>query len=281
MSIKKLLSICAIPSLIVGCADLSGTQPPAPVYGAGNGSFQKPAPVTVQQPPKQEPPSSSTVKIQPLKDISTPEVLPIESVPTQSYEVAPPIAESVASEIPHMEIGPKEITQETPPPVESVPTQSYEVAPPIAESVASEIPHMEIGPKEITQETPPPAPTEFTESKAFQPLESVASGSAAVSALVMAANEDSQAGKMDSAVATMERAIRLEPRNPTLLYKLAVLRLQQSKPAQAEDLAKKAALLASKDAQLKKHSWLLIARAREMQHDAAGAQEAREKANSF
>jgi len=240
MPIKKLLSICAIPTLIVGCADLSGTQPPAPVYGAGNGSFQKPAPVTVQQPPRQEPPSSSTVKIQPLKDISTPEVLPIESTPTQSYEVATPITEPAASEIPHMEIGPKEITQETPPP-----------------------------------------PTEFTESKAFQPLESVASGSAAVSALVLAANEDSQAGKMDSAVATMERAIRLEPRNPTLLYKLAVLRLQQSKPAQAEDLAKKAALLASKDAQLKKHSWLLIARAREMQHDAAGAQEAREKANSF
>lgn len=240
MSIKKLLSICAIPTLIVGCADLSGTQPPAPVYGAGNGSFQKPAPVTVQQPPRQEPPSSPTVKIQPLKDISTPEVLPIESA-----------------------------------------TRSYEVAPPITEPAASEIPHMEIGPKEITQETPPPPPTEFTESKAFQPLESVASGSAAVSALVLAANEDSQAGKMDSAVATMERAIRLEPRNPTLLYKLAVLRLQQSKPAQAEDLAKKAALLASKDAQLKKHSWLLIARAREMQHDAAGAQEAREKANSF
>jgi len=239
MPIKKLLSICAIPTLIVGCADLSGTQPPAPVYGAGNGSFQKPAPVTVQQPPRQEPPSSSTVKIQPLKDISTPEVLPIESTPTQSYEVATPITEPAASEIPHMEIGPKEITQETPP------------------------------------------PTEFTESKAFQPLESVASGSAAVSALVLAANEDSQSGKMDSAVATMERAIRLEPRNPTLLYKLAVLRLQQSKPAQAEDLAKKAALLASKDAQLKKHSWLLIARAREMQHDAAGAQEAREKANSF
>ncbi|PPD49239.1 MAG: hypothetical protein CTY13_03725, partial [Methylobacter sp.] len=163
MSIKKLLSICAISTLIVGCADLSGKQPPAPVYGAGNGSFQKPAPVTVQQAPKQELPTS-TVKIQTIKDISTPEVLPIESAPTQSYEGATPIAESAASEIPHMEIGPKE----------------------------------------IAQETPSPAPTEFSESKEFQPLDSVASGSAAVSALVLAANEDSQAGKMDSAVATME-----------------------------------------------------------------------------
>jgi predicted Zn-dependent protease len=166
-------------------------------------------------------------------------------------------------------------------PIDITPTQTYEGATPNTEPAVSEIPHIEIGPKEITQEITPQAPTEFTESKTFQPLESVASGSAAVSALVMAANEDSQAGKMDSAVATMERAIRLEPRNPTLLYKLAVLRLQQSKPAQAEDLAKKAALLASKDAQLKKHSWLLIARAREMQHDVAGAQEARDKANSF
>ncbi|MEI7997574.1 MAG: tetratricopeptide repeat protein, partial [Methylococcaceae bacterium] len=78
-----------------------------------------------------------------------------------------------------------------------------------------------------------------------------------------------------------ERAIRIEPRNATLYYKLALLRLKQSKPRLAEDLAKKAALLASDDTQLKKHSWILVARAREMQGDLKGGKEARAKADGF
>jgi hypothetical protein len=49
----------------------------------------------------------------------------------------------------------------------------------------------------------------------------------------------------------------------------------------AEDLAKKAALLASNDTQLKKHSWLLVARAREVQGDLKGGKEARAMADKF
>jgi hypothetical protein len=66
-----------------------------------------------------------------------------------------------------------------------------------------------------------------------------------------------------------------------LYYKLALLKLKQSKPRLAEDLAKKAALLASNDTQLKKHSWLLVARAREIQGDVNGGKEARAKADKF
>lgn len=235
MSIKKLLFVCTIPYLIVGCAEISGTQPPAPVYGGQPSTYQKPAPTVQQKPYVDNSQSASEVKIQTLKDITTPETVPLESTPVIIPETSAPTSPS-----------------------------SGDIAP------------MEVAPTEKIDNLP-----DITEAKPFEPLDSVASGSAAVSALVLSANQDSQAGKMDSAVATMERAIRLEPRNPTLLYKLAVLRLQQSKPAQAEDLAKKAALLASKDAKLKKHSWLLIARAREMQQDNTGAQEARRKADSF
>jgi hypothetical protein len=60
-----------------------------------------------------------------------------------------------------------------------------------------------------------------------------------------------------------------------------VLRLKQSKPVLAEDLAKKAALLAGKDNVLKKNSWLLIAHAKEMQNDTSGAADARTKAAGF
>jgi len=125
---------------------------------------------------------------------------------------------------------------------------------------------------------PPPPPSELTP---FQPIEATVPLSPVVGALVSAANQNSKAGDLDSAAASIERAIRIEPRNATLFYKLALLRLQQSKPRLAEDLAKKSALLASTDNTLKKHCWLLIAHAREMQQDFAGAKEARAKADSF
>lgn len=125
---------------------------------------------------------------------------------------------------------------------------------------------------------PPAVPTET-----IQPLEPIAlmSPSPPVGALVSAADQNSRSGNLDSAVAAIERAIRIEPRNAALFYKLAELRLKQSKPRLAEDLAKKSALLASRDTRLKRQSWLLIANARVMQQDFVGARAARAKAASF
>lgn len=125
--------------------------------------------------------------------------------------------------------------------------------------------------------TPPP-PSELTP---FQPIEATVRLSPVVTALVSAANQNSNAGDLDSAATSIERAIRIEPRNATLFYKLALLRLKQSKPNLAEDLAKKSALLAATDTTLKKHCWLLIAHAREIQQDFSGAKAARAKANNF
>ncbi len=125
---------------------------------------------------------------------------------------------------------------------------------------------------------PPPAPSELTP---FEPIEATVVLSPAVGALVSAADQTSQAGDLESAAASIERAVRIEPRNATLFYKLALLRLKQSKPRLAEDLAKKSALLAATDNTLKKHCWLLIAHAREIQQDFAGAKAARAKAGSF
>ncbi len=133
-----------------------------------------------------------------------------------------------------------------------------------------------------------PAPSETQEPSSpsselspFEPMEATVPLSPAVGALVSAANQNSKAGDLDSATASMERAIRIEPRNANLFYKLALLRLKQDKPRLAEDLAKKSALLAASDNTLKKHCWLLIAHARELQQDFAGAKEARAKADGF
>ena len=105
--------------------------------------------------------------------------------------------------------------------------------------------------------------------------------SPAVVALMSDANRSSKAGNLDAAVATVERALRIEPRNATLVYNLAELRLKQEKPRLAEDLAKKAILLSANDSGLKKRSWLLVSEAREMQGNQHGAAEAKKKAAQY
>ena len=105
--------------------------------------------------------------------------------------------------------------------------------------------------------------------------------SPAVLALISEAENSSRSGDLESAVVTIERALRIDSRNPTLTYKLAELRLKQSKPRLAEDLAKKAALLSANDRALKKKSWLLISEARRQQKNYHGAKEARLKAEEI
>ena len=157
-------------------------------------------------------------------------------------------------------------------PMEPIETTPMETAPGTGAIPGTAVPSVQ------APATPSPAPAEM-----IQPLEPVAfvSSSPAVGALVSAADQNSQSGNLDSAVAAIERAIRIEPRNAALFYKLAELRLKQSKPRLAEDLARKSALLASGNARLKRQSWLLIGNARVMQQDFAGARAARAKAASF
>jgi len=103
----------------------------------------------------------------------------------------------------------------------------------------------------------------------------------AISDLVMNAEKHSNAGDLGSASVMLERALRISPRDGQLTFKLAQLRLKQSQPRLAEDLAKKADLLAAGDTALKKQCWLLIAQARRLQQDSSGAEQAQSKADSW
>lgn len=105
--------------------------------------------------------------------------------------------------------------------------------------------------------------------------------SSVVVALLSEADSSYKQGNLDESVATIERALRIEPRNALLLHKLAALRLQQGQPDLAENLAKKSELLAEGNAQLKKQNWLLIAEARKQMGNLAGAEEARKKASQY
>lgn len=127
----------------------------------------------------------------------------------------------------------------------------------------------------------PPAPQPTMTPIVLEDASLPAGTSPAVVALLSESDRSRKSGDLDSAVVVMERALRIDARNPTLTYKLAQLRLKQSKPQQAEELARKAALLAGNDQELKRKSWLLIAHARQLQQDINGAKEAKAKAQSF
>ena len=263
--LKRFLLIGTLSVFVGGCAS---TQPPAPVYGSGAKVYSKPTPKVVkakpkpnvvkpiEQPPvKQEIPEVLTTKplAEPEQVANQVDMLIEPLTPMQQEQIAASSKQEPALSDPAANISSTENRAERP--VEDIST-------PKQEQIES------------------PAASTMQQAR-FLPLDSFAPLSPAVNALASAANQSSRSGDLEAATTTIERAIRIEPRNATLYYKLAVLRLKQSKPKLAEDLAKKALLLATNDTSLKKHSWLLVARARELLGDNNGSIEAKAQADKF
>lgn len=82
------------------------------------------------------------------------------------------------------------------------------------------------------------------------------------------------AGQMDQASASLERALRIEPRNPVLWQELARIRISQERYPQAESLAAKSNALAGGNRRLRKENWRIIGEARIGRGDQQGAQAA-------
>lgn len=104
------------------------------------------------------------------------------------------------------------------------------------------------------------------------------SQNAAVLALMDQAQVQSSAGQLEAADASLERALRIEPRNPFLWQELARVRLGQGQYRQAENLAAKANALAGDNPHLREESWRIIGQARSKLGDQEGAREAYERA---
>jgi tetratricopeptide (TPR) repeat protein len=96
----------------------------------------------------------------------------------------------------------------------------------------------------------------------------------AVSVLANTARVDAANGNFDAAVASLERALRIEPRNPALWQELAKLRLQQGQYQQAEGLAAKSNGWAADNKTLRAENWRIIGQARLKRGDYPGAQSA-------
>ena len=100
----------------------------------------------------------------------------------------------------------------------------------------------------------------------------------AVASLMHHARMEASAGRLGNAAASMERAIRLEPKNARLWQELARLRLTQRDYVQAEHVAMRSNTLTRGDYALRAANWDIIAQAREARGDTAGARSARELA---
>ena len=107
-------------------------------------------------------------------------------------------------------------------------------------------------------ESVPPADETFPDATAKPaPSENVA-----VAGLMKNARRDTEAGRLASAAATLERALRIEPRNPRLWHELARVRLKQGEYAQAESVAARSNTWAGSDAALRAANQRIIEEAR-------------------
>lgn len=103
----------------------------------------------------------------------------------------------------------------------------------------------------------------------------------AVVALLDEADHHAARGQRDQAAASIERAIRIQPRDATLWHRLAKIRFEQGQFQQAQHLAAKSNALAGNNKRLKAANWGLIATARTKLGNHDGAAKARQKAKHF
>jgi len=96
-------------------------------------------------------------------------------------------------------------------------------------------------PQGPSETAPPPVP-----EAPPAPKENVA-----IAGLMESARSDAAAGRLVQAAASLERALRIEPRNPRLWHELARVRLRQGDGAQAANLAARSNSFAGSDAQLR------------------------------
>ena len=124
-------------------------------------------------------------------------------------------------------------------------------------------------------------PAPVSDSAPATPAPPARTESVAVAGLMDSARADLAVGRLANAAASLERALRIEPRNPRLWHELARVRLKQGDYAQAEGVAARSNSWAGADNALRAENWRLIAESRATRGDADGARAALEAAERF
>lgn len=123
----------------------------------------------------------------------------------------------------------------------------------------------------------PPAPSTPEEALARTPV----SDNTAVVALAETARTDADDGHFGKAAAALERALRVEPRNPRLWHELGRLKLKEGDYAQATNMAARSNTWAGTDKTLRAANWRLTGEAKRSLGDETGARAAFDKADAL
>lgn len=105
--------------------------------------------------------------------------------------------------------------------------------------------------------------------------------SKAVLALLAQARSAAMEGQLARSEAFLERALRIEPRNPVLWHYMAKLRLNEGRLKQAAGLAAKSNSLDRDNNILQADNWRIIAHARHQQGDIEGARRAQARVDEL
>ncbi|OOG20625.1 hypothetical protein B1C78_17190 [Thioalkalivibrio denitrificans] len=151
-------------------------------------------------------------------------------------------------------------------------------APPQATRPAPDEPRTE---ERVEPVSPPAQDTRPVIARESEPEGTRTNGSDAVLALMGEADRQLVSGDPDAAATTLERALRIDARDARLWQRLAVVRLEQGEPQQAEAMAVRSNGLARGDREMMARNWRIIAEARRMAGNEAGAREADTRANAL
>jgi len=103
----------------------------------------------------------------------------------------------------------------------------------------------------------------------------------AVRGLLAEASRAARDGRLQKTDSLLERALRIEPRNPVLWHYLARLRLRQGRFNEARSMAAKSNSLAGDNTRLQADNWRLIGYCAEQQGDPEAARKANARADSL
>ena len=127
----------------------------------------------------------------------------------------------------------------------------------------------------------PPTVTQPPISRNFPRTIQDSGAGPAVLSLYRKAQEARAAGHADQAEALLERAQRIEPRNPFTWQALAGTKLDLKQPDQAEEFANRSNDLSRGNPYVESGNWRLIATARQMRGDSGGSIQAQNRADSI
>lgn len=98
--------------------------------------------------------------------------------------------------------------------------------------------------------------------------------------LVSQADQAEQNGDLNQSSIYLERALRIQPRDPELLQRIAEIKLQQKSYEQALNYASRSYDVGPKVGELCSRNWRTISVSREFLDDYAGAEQARQRSSA-